>query len=35
MLYRCCFSITIMASRSDVVDEEYMEEVKDKGENET
>ena len=34
MLYRCCFSIP-MASRSDVVDEEYMEEVKDKGENET
>ena len=24
-----------MGSRSDVVDEEYMEEVKDKGENET
>ena len=34
MLYRCCFSIT-MGSRSDVVDEEYMEEVKDNGENET
>ena len=33
MLSRGCFSVT-MASRFEIVDEEYIEELKDKSENE-